>query len=162
MHKGMAVLQTAALQAKPPMPGLELTIVDSKLDASDRFQTTWGQIPVEFVPPVPMAQMDYFYKQHDVLIAPSIWPESYGLVTREALSAGLWVVASATGALADPIRPGENGHVVTAGDASELRIVLEELALHHPTPQLLISFRIDQIPLHKELDQRYRDFVKYF
>ena len=51
-----------------------------------------------------MAMMSQFYASQDVLIAPSIWPESFGLVTREALSAGLWVIASEAGALADPIR----------------------------------------------------------
>ena len=50
-----------------------------------------------------MERMNDFYASQDVLIAPSIWPESFGLVTREALSAGLWVIASNAGALAEPL-----------------------------------------------------------
>ena len=51
-----------------------------------------------------MNDMPNFYQSQDVLVAPSIWPESLGLVTREALSAGLWVIASDSGALADPLK----------------------------------------------------------
>ena len=61
-------------------------------------------------------------------------------MSREALSAGLWVVASDAGAMADPIRHGHNGHRVAAGDAKALAAVLEQLAADHPTPQPLIAF----------------------
>ncbi len=107
-----------------------------------------------------MQAMADFYGQHDVLIAPSIWPESYGLVSREALSAGLWVVASDAGAMADPIRHGHNGHRVPAGDAEALAAVLEQLAADHPTPQPLIAFGSERPPLHQELDQLYRGLLK--
>jgi glycosyltransferase involved in cell wall biosynthesis len=59
-----------------------------------------------------------------VLIAPSIWPESFGLVTREALAAGLWVIASQAGALAEPIEHDVNGFVVKPGSVEELRAAL--------------------------------------
>ena len=69
-----------------------------------------------------MAMMSQFYASQDVLIAPSIWPESFGLVTREALSAGLWVIASAAGALADPIRDSAEpvGTIVPPNDLNAL------------------------------------------
>ena len=120
----------------------------------------WGETSVCVIPPVPMAAMAAFYAEQDVLLAPSIWPESYGLVSREALSAGLWVVASDIGAMADPIRHGENGHRVPAGDASALAAVLEQLAAEHPTPQPLLAFAADQKPLHQELDQLYRSVLR--
>jgi glycosyltransferase involved in cell wall biosynthesis len=66
-----------------------------------------------------------------VLMAPSTWPESYGSVSGEALSAGLWVVASEIGAMADPILHGQIGHRVPASDATALAAVLEQLAAHH-------------------------------
>ena len=120
----------------------------------------WGPTPVRVCPPVPMAAMAAFYAEQDVLLAPSIWPESYGLVSREALSAGLWVVASDIGAMADPIRHGENGHRVPAGDASALAAVLEHLSAEHPTPQPLLAFAGGQEPLHQELDQLYRSVLR--
>ena len=159
LHKGMAVLQSALLQARPAAPGLVLTVIDSTLNPGDQYQLSWGDTPVEFLPAVSMGDMAAFYAEQDVLLAPSIWPESYGLVSREALSAGLWVVASEIGALADPIRHGENGHRVPPRDAMALAGVLEQLAEHHPTPQPLFSFGVERSPLHKELDALYRGLL---
>ena len=52
----------------------------------------------------------------DVLLAPSIWPESYGLVTREALACGCWVVASDRGAVGACVTEGVNGFRVPVDD----------------------------------------------
>ena len=160
IHKGMHVVQAALLQARPAEPGLELTVVDSSLEADVEHVMQWGETSVRVIPSIPMAAMAAFYAEQDVLLAPSIWPESYGLVSREALSAGLWVVASDIGAMADPIRHGENGHRVPAGDASALAAVLEQLSAEHPTPQPLLAFGGDQKPLHQELDQLYRSVLR--
>jgi len=155
LHKGLAVLQAALLQADLPAPGLQLTLVDASLDPGDTYTLTWGSVPVQVVAAVPMQAMAAFYANHDVLLAPSIWPESYGLVTREALSAGLWVVASDAGALAEPIRPGWNGHVVPPRDPAALAAVLEQLCAQHPSPRPLLAFDGDQPPLAIELDRHY-------
>ena len=160
IHKGMHVVQAALLQAEPVSPGLELTVVDSSLQSDEEVLMRWGQTPVRVIPSVPMTAMAEFYAEQDVLLAPSIWPESYGLVSREALSAGLWVVASDIGAMADPIRHGENGHRVPAGDATALAVVLEQLAAQHPSPQPLIAFGGEQPPLHAELNQLYGGVLK--
>jgi len=135
-------------------------VVDSSLESDDEVLMRWGQTPVRVIPSVPMTAMAEFYAEQDVLLAPSTWPESYGLVSREALSAGLWVVASDIGAMADPIRHGENGHRVPAGDATALAAVLEQLAAQHPSPQPLIAFGGEQPPLHAELNQLYSGVLK--
>ena len=159
LHKGYHVLQAALLQAQPAAPGLELTVLDGSLENDQGYRLQWGLTAVEVRPGLPMQAMADFYGQHDVLIAPSIWPESYGLVSREALSAGLWVVASDAGAMAEPIRHGQNGHRVPAGDAQALAAVLEQLAADHPTPQPLIAFSGERPPLHQGLDQLYRSLL---
>jgi len=73
-----------------------------------------------------MDRMQSFYASQEVLIAPSIWPESFGLVTREALAAGLWVIASRAGALAEPIQHGVNGLAVEPGSIAGLQAALTE------------------------------------
>ncbi len=160
MHKGMAVLHSAIMQARPVEPGLQLTVIDSTLNAEDQYQLCWGETSVRFLPAIPMDAMADFYAEQDVLLAPSIWPESYGLVSREALSAGLWVVASDIGALADPIRHGENGHRLPPRDSEALAIILEQLAADHPTPQLLIAFGHGHAPLHRELQNLYEEVLE--
>ena len=135
LHKGYAILQAAIHQSRLAEcgSGACLTVIDSRLDAGDDpYILDWNGTPVSFVSPVAMDMMAEFYSCQDVLLAPSIWPESYGLVTREALSAGLWVVASAIGALAEPIQPGVNGDVVPPGDPDALSQVLKRLCREHP------------------------------
>ena len=67
--------------------------------------------------------------------------------------------ASDIGALADPIRHGENGHRVPAGDAGALARVLEQLSDQHPHPQPLLSFQNGRAALHQELRDRYQDIL---
>ena len=76
--------------------------------------------------------MSHFYSEQDVLVAPSIWPESFGLVTREALSAGLWVIASDAGALAAPLRASSTsvGTVVRPNHLQDLIEALEAVPNH--------------------------------
>lgn len=139
LHKGYAVLKTALLRHRlaDAGAGAQLTVIDATLKPGEHYDLNWNGTPVLFRPSVPMDAMASFYSEQDVLLAPSIWPESFGLVTREALSAGLWVVASSIGALAEPIIPGVNGHAVPPGDAEALGQVLLELCREHPTPKPL-------------------------
>jgi glycosyltransferase involved in cell wall biosynthesis len=124
VHKGYAVLRSA-IQAAQLGEEARFTVVDHRLRADEpAYGVRWGGSKVEFIPPVPMAEMQTFYTSQDVLIAPSIWPESFGLVTREALAAGLWVIASQAGALAEPIEHAVNGLVVQPGSVEELRAAL--------------------------------------
>jgi glycosyltransferase involved in cell wall biosynthesis len=121
VHKGYAVLR-AAIQAAELGGKASFTVVDHRLKPNEPgYALRWGGSAVSFIPPILMEQMQTFYAGQDVLIAASIWPESFGLVTREALAAGLWVIASRAGALAEPIQHGENGLVVEPGSIEELQ-----------------------------------------
>lgn len=55
-----------------------------------------------------------------VLIVPSIWYETFGLVVAEAYAAGLPVIASRIGALSEIVREGETGLLFKPGDARDL------------------------------------------
>ncbi len=65
--------------------------------------------------------------RHDVLVVPSICEETFSLVTREALQAGLPVIAARRGALPEVIRDGVNGLLFEAENADDLRRCLERL-----------------------------------
>jgi hypothetical protein len=106
-----------------------------------------------------------FYSEQDVLFAPSIWLESYGLVSREALSAGLWVVAAQTGAMADPISLAstamwcpramqQNGSGCSS--ASPLRI--RSLSLYCDSHRE-VSMRWINYPSYKSLCSRYLQII---
>jgi glycosyltransferase involved in cell wall biosynthesis len=60
-------------------------------------------------------------------VAPSLLPESFGIVALEAAAAGKPTVASALGGLADVVVDGETGFLVAPGDVDGLRGALARL-----------------------------------
>ena len=62
-----------------------------------------------------------------VVVVPSLWPEPFGLVGIEALSAGRPVIASATGGVEEWLEDGISGLCVKPGDVEELTRALNEL-----------------------------------
>lgn len=60
-------------------------------------------------------------------VAPSLLPESFGIVALEAAAAGKPVIASAIGGLADVVVDGETGVLVAPGDVEGLRGALGRL-----------------------------------
>ena len=129
IHKGYQLLRVAVHSIPSDLP-FKFTIIDHGLaDSSKNYSSVWNGYIVDFIAPIPMDQMSEFYNKQDVLLAPSIWPESFGLVSREALSAGLWVIASDAGALAEPIKNASDhvGSVIQPNDVQALVNALSEL-----------------------------------
>lgn len=63
----------------------------------------------------------------DAAVVPSIVAETYSLSAREAFVSGVPVIASRIGAMPEAIRPGDNGWLFAAGDASDLAALLQRL-----------------------------------
>lgn len=124
-HKGYHLLRKAIEGGN--FPQFSLLVVDHALQPGESYEAHWGQTPVRYIAKVEQAYVAELYAQMDVLIAPSIWPESYGLITREALQAGLWVIASDRGSIGDCIVEGVNGNRVDVSDCRGLREALERL-----------------------------------
>ena len=121
-HKGYALLR-AALYARR-FENLDLVVADHGMATGRTREEVWNGTPVLFLPRTPLSEVGTVYGRIDVLLAPSVWPESYGLVTREALALGLWVVASDRGAVGQDVVEGENGFVVDVSDHHALVDVL--------------------------------------
>jgi glycosyltransferase involved in cell wall biosynthesis len=109
-HKGYHLVEAALRQSD--FENLELVVVEHSRFGGEVRWARWGSTPVRFVGKTKQERMHELYAEFDVLLAPSIWPESFGLVSREALNAGLWVVASDRGAMGDCVTPGTNGWVI--------------------------------------------------
>ncbi|MCU0489693.1 MAG: GNAT family N-acetyltransferase [Anaerolineales bacterium] len=86
----------------------------------------------------------------DVLVVPSIWPETFNHVIREGFIAGIPVIGSDLGAIPEAIEPGVNGYLFPAGDSQELARLLGELANH---PERLDRLRAN-IPPVKTIEQQ--------
>jgi glycosyltransferase involved in cell wall biosynthesis len=121
-HKGYHLVQAALKGAD--LRNLELTVIDHARTGGSAEHQLWGGTPVRLVGKLPQEQVHQLYAETDVLLAPSIWPESFGLVAREALQAGCWVIASDRGAMGEDVTPGVNGFVV---DVSTVEGLLEVL-----------------------------------
>ncbi len=109
-HKGYHLLRYALLANA--YRNLELLVIDHALAPGERHEEIWGTTPVTFAPKVPQSKVTELYRDVDILLAPSIWPESYGLVTREAIACKVWVIASDQGAIGADVIEGVNGHRV--------------------------------------------------
>lgn len=109
-HKGYQLLREAVLEAQPDK--LEFLVVDHAREPDYRVTKHWGKVPVTVIGRVPQDGVVDLYRRLDVLFAPSLWPESFGLVTREAAACNCWVVASSLGGIGEGVRQGQTGHVV--------------------------------------------------
>ncbi|WP_445673334.1 glycosyltransferase [Pseudomonas ceruminis] len=109
-HKGYYLLKEAVLQSQPE--NVELLVVDHSKEEGYQHQALWGAVPVTFIGRVSQKGIIDLYRKIDVLFAPSMWPESFGLVTREAVASGCWVVASNMGGIGEDIVQNENGYVI--------------------------------------------------
>lgn len=124
-HKGATLIESILRAGR--FEKLALTLVDHALATDYVGEEVWGATPVRIVGKVPQEQIGDLYAEMDVLLAPSLWPESFGLVTREARAAGLWVVASDLGAIGEDIDAGVNGFRVDVGSPAALRTVFEQM-----------------------------------
>jgi glycosyltransferase involved in cell wall biosynthesis len=148
-HKG-ATLVEAVLKAGR-FGNLALTLVDHALATDHVNEEIWGETPVRIVGKVPQERISDLYADLDVLLAPSLWPESFGLVTREAQAAGLWVVAGDRGAIGEEIVDGVNGFRVDVGSRDGLWAALaridadpESFLASPPVPGTLPRMASDQ------------------
>jgi glycosyltransferase involved in cell wall biosynthesis len=110
-HKGYNLFRQALEEGE--FENFKALVVDSSLYPGETYEVIWGKTKVKFIPKIKQDEIGKLYAQMDVLIAPSIWPESFGLVTREALMAGVWVISSMRGAIGDAVNNGQNGELMS-------------------------------------------------
>ena len=125
-HKGLFLIRNA-LVASPELENLELQVVDYAAKPGSYREELWGSTKVKIVSKVHQSEVADLYSKIDILLAPSVWPESFGLVSREALHCGCWVVASDRGSIGDSIVEGENGHVVSVNSSAEIAGLLKRI-----------------------------------
>lgn len=68
-----------------------------------------------------------FYRGARMIVVPSLWFETFGLVGAEAMSHGIPVLASRLGALADLVEDGKEGLLFEPGHVGELAEKIERL-----------------------------------
>jgi GT2 family glycosyltransferase/glycosyltransferase involved in cell wall biosynthesis len=94
-------------------------------------------------------QIPEFLASLDVLVVPSVWEENSPIVIHEAFRAGVPVVASRVGGIAELVEHEVNGLLVESGDTSELAAALARLAADRALLERLRA----RIPAVRPLEQ---------
>jgi glycosyltransferase involved in cell wall biosynthesis len=119
--KGVDVL-VRAVRALPSEPPVTLSIhgigqgIEEQRYAAAVGRLAAGDRRIAICPPVPRAQLVSALTQADALGVPSLWLETGPLVVLEAKAAGLPVIGSRLGGIAELVREPEDGLLVPPGD----------------------------------------------
>ena len=129
--KGVDVLVRAVRAARAD---LRLTVRGIAQGEGDeayaaRVRAMAGDDPrIRFAPAVPRAEIAAEIARHDVLAVPSRWMETGPLVVLEARAAGLFVLGSRLGGIAELIAEDGDGELVEAGSVAAWARAIEGLA----------------------------------
>lgn len=107
------------------------------------------------------ARLGARFAQAQVMVTPSSY-EGFGIVYLEGMSFGLPAVASSAGAAKEIIIPGENGFLISPGDATALAEILHNLAEDRGRlVELSIAarHRFESFPTWEESAALIRDFL---
>lgn len=83
---------------------------------------------IEYHGPYALPELPRLLAGIDVLAAPALWHEAFGLTVREALAAGRPVLVSRVGGLQDAVEDGVQGRVLPPGDAAAWSTAIGALA----------------------------------
>jgi glycosyltransferase involved in cell wall biosynthesis len=167
--KGFHVL-IDAIKALPDLP-LEVHFLGPYWDHAygDELKRKIGS-DRRFLPPrlVPNAELVPVLADLDVVVIPSIWPETGPLVLFEAYAAGVPVVASRLGGPAELVRDGVDGRLFAPGDAMALAKIIAEFSSHPSSLETLregirqegARFRRTFDEVAKEMASIYSELLK--
>ncbi len=128
-HKGPHLLVEATREL--PAGSIAVSLYGSRVEAwrayADQLQADASDLPIRFCGTYAHDELSPILAQHDVLVVPSICEETFSLVAREALQAGLPVIAARRGALPAVIQDGVNGLLFEPENADDLRRCLKRL-----------------------------------
>ncbi|MGH2520405.1 MAG: glycosyltransferase family 4 protein, partial [Chloroflexota bacterium] len=113
--KGLDQLLRAlpAILARQPQARLTVVGDGSQRPELEQLASALGvRQRVTFTGHVPRAEVAAYYRESSLLVMPGIWPEPFGLVGLEAMSAGRPVVASHAGGTAEWLQDGRDGFLV--------------------------------------------------
>lgn len=85
----------------------------------------WGD-SVRFWGHVDNNRITDVFRETDVLILPSVWPENQPVTITEAMASRIPVIATRMGGIPELVEDGKTGHLYAAGDAEELATRMSE------------------------------------
>jgi glycosyltransferase involved in cell wall biosynthesis len=127
----------------------------------DQLREQANGFSVDFRGPFKRENLSEALRDQDIAVLPSICPESFSFVIREANSMGLPVIASRIGAIPEAIKEGENGLLFEPGNIRELREcmlrfieepgLLQRMALKMPKVKSMAEHADELIEIYKAI-----------
>jgi glycosyltransferase involved in cell wall biosynthesis len=157
-HKGVHVLLEAVRGLRGAFEVRLHGNVNVFPDYTQRLRTMAVDLPVEFVGGFPRAAVAEIYRELDVLVVPSLWPENSPLVIHEAFAYGVAVVGANQGGIPGLVADGRNGLIYDTFAADALRAALQRLV---DEPALATRFAAAAPPI-KSIEQDAREWeIRY-
>ena len=138
-HKGAEIMVRAFMRTQGTaelylfgfdLPGDAFAVDLRKLAAQDA--------RIHFMGPIPNQALPQALSSMDALLMPALWHETFSFVTREAILAGLPVIASNIGVIPEIVHEGVNGRLLAPGNVDEWAACLRDLIKR---PEQLESLR---------------------
>ncbi len=131
--KGVDVL-VRAVRALPPQPSVTLSIhgvgegIEERSYAATVRRLAAGDRRIAIHPPVPRERLATALSEANALAVPSFWLETGPLVVLEAQAAGLPVIGSRLGGIAELVREPEDGVLLPPGDVKAWAEAIRRIA----------------------------------
>ncbi len=128
-HKGVSLLLTALSLMK----NLSLSRLNLVGDGTeiDMYKSQLGKNGcaehVKFWGKVDNTRIWEAYRETDVLVLPSIWPENHPVSITEAMSSGIPVIASRIGGIPELVEHGKTGFLFESGNPADLAAKMDRL-----------------------------------
>jgi glycosyltransferase involved in cell wall biosynthesis len=134
-RKGVAQAVDAAVQVAAVEPDTRFLFVgdwdEPELEIELRERASAAAERIRFLPPVNGCAKDRLLASSSIFLFPPVEPEGHPRVVLEAMSAGLPVVTTSRGAIAETVLDGETGYVLDDPDPSRLAECLVRLVRDH-------------------------------
>ncbi|MBS4033273.1 MAG: glycosyltransferase family 4 protein [Ignavibacterium sp.] len=129
-HKGVGTLIkafTLMRNEQLSMINYQLTIVGDGSERKNLEKLAGDNKNIIFTGKLKSEELENKYQEADLVVVPSLAPETFSLVLFEAMSFGKPVIASHLGALAEYIKDNQNGFLFEPGNVDQLKKILEKV-----------------------------------
>lgn len=145
----------------------ELKVVDSTESLGFSSLANWKPAfkqQLRLIPAFGQDGLDKFFAEVDVLLFPTLCRESFGLIVREALIRGVWVVTTAAGGAVEDIEDGVNGTILPLELSPELlRTEVERLLEDAKRIKAHVNPHKDEIKtVEEQADELWRVYSEHF
>lgn len=126
-RKGLRFLLEAWMESDIAKKSAHLWVAGSGDETSELVSLTKNETSISFLGRIDYSELFRRMRASRIVVAPALYGESFGIILLEAMAAHSCVVASAIPGYREVARDGKEAVLVPPGDASALRVSIENL-----------------------------------